>query len=146
MAIARVSVLEFDSQEALEHAQKSHKLMRAKVFPHLKMCLCVRTGPTSFIDISVYPSEEAAEANLEDRQKFHEEALGSALKDDFYYQGDIDYFFQSTSLSELGLKEYKSFLMLQPNRKGPCHGTCHGRSQRSGLGCHGLWRQRHKPI
>jgi len=36
MAIARVSVLEFDSQEALEHAQKSHKLMRAKVFPHLK--------------------------------------------------------------------------------------------------------------
>ena len=105
MAIARVSVLEFDSQEALEHAQKSHKLMRAKVFPYLKMCLCVRTGPTSFIDISVYPSEEAAEANLEDRQKFHEEAFGSALKDDFYYQGDIDYFFQSTSLSELNLKE-----------------------------------------
>ena len=35
MAIARVSVLEFDSQEALEHAQKSHKLKRAKVFPHL---------------------------------------------------------------------------------------------------------------
>ena len=105
MAIARVSVLEFDSQEALENAQKSHKLMRAKVFPHLKMCLCVRTGPTSFIDISVYPSEEAAEANLEDRQKFHEEAFGPALKDDFYYQGDIDYFFQSTSLSELDLKE-----------------------------------------
>ena len=105
MAIARVSVLEFDSPEALKHAQKSHKLMRAKVFPHLKMCLCVRTGPTSFIDISVYPSEEAAEANLEDRQKFHEEAFGSALKDDFYYQGDIDYFFQSASLSELGLKE-----------------------------------------
>ena len=79
MAIARVSVLEFDSQEALEHAQKSHKLMRAKVFPHLKMCLCVRTGPTSFIDISVYPSEEAAEANLEDRQKFHEEAFGESF-------------------------------------------------------------------
>jgi hypothetical protein len=49
------------------------------------MCLCVRTGPTSFIDISVYTSAEAAEANLEDRQKFHKEAFGSALKDDFYY-------------------------------------------------------------
>ena len=72
MAIARVSVLEYDSQEALEQVQKSHKLMRAIVFPHLKMCFCVRTGPTSFIDISVYPSEEAAEANLKDRQKFHE--------------------------------------------------------------------------
>ena len=67
MAIARVSVLEFDSQEALEHAQKSHKLMRAKVFPHLKMCLCVRTGPTSFIDISVYPSEEAVTTLINER-------------------------------------------------------------------------------
>ncbi|MDA8636710.1 hypothetical protein N9C22_02735 [Paracoccaceae bacterium] len=79
--------------------------MRAKVFPHLKTCLCIRTGPTSFIDISVYPSEESAKVNLEDRQKFHKEAFGSDLKDDFYYQGDIEYFFQSTALSELGLKE-----------------------------------------
>ena len=105
MAIARVSVLEFDSPEALQHAQKSHKLMRAQVFPQLQMCLCLRTGPSSFIDISVYPNEQAAEANIEDRQKFHEEVFGSALKDEFYYQGDIDYFYQATTFTELGLKE-----------------------------------------
>ena len=32
MAIARVSVLEFDSAEALAFAQESHKRQRAKVF------------------------------------------------------------------------------------------------------------------
>ena len=47
MAIARVSVLEFNSPEALENAQRSHKEMREKVFPNLKMGLCVRTGPCS---------------------------------------------------------------------------------------------------
>ena len=47
MAIARVSVLEFNSQEALENAQRSHKEMPEKVFPNLKMGLCVRTGPCS---------------------------------------------------------------------------------------------------
>jgi len=40
MAIARVSVLEFNSPEALENAQRSHKEMREKVFPNLKMGLC----------------------------------------------------------------------------------------------------------
>ena len=75
MAIARVSVLEFDSAEALAFAQESHKKQRARVFPHMQMCLCIRTSPTSFVDISIYPSEEAAEANLEDRTKFHEEVL-----------------------------------------------------------------------
>ena len=49
MAIARVSVLEFDSAEALAFAQESHKRQRAKVFPHMQMCLCIRTSPTSFV-------------------------------------------------------------------------------------------------
>ena len=105
MAIARVSVLEFNSPAAMKSAQESHKAQRSVVFPHLQMCLCIRTGPSSFVDISVYPSEEAAEANLEDRQKFHDAAFGSALKDEFYYQGDIDYFFQAADFADLGLTE-----------------------------------------
>ena len=64
MAIARVSVLEFVSPEALENAQRSHKEMREKVFPNLRMGLCVRTGPCSFIDISIYSSIEAAEEKV----------------------------------------------------------------------------------
>ena len=105
MAIARVSVLEFNSAEALEHAQRSHKEMREKVFPNIQMGLCVRTGPCSFIDISIYPSIEAAEDNLEERERFHKEAFGSSLKDEFFYQGDIDYFFQKSSFGDLNLTE-----------------------------------------
>ena len=47
MGIARVSALELNSPEALENAQRSHKEMPEKVFPNLKMGLCVRTGPCS---------------------------------------------------------------------------------------------------
>ena len=98
MAIARVSVLEFNSPEALENSQRSHKEMQERVFPNLKMGLYVRTGPCSFIDISIYPSIEAAEENLEEREKFHEQAFGSSLKDEFFCQGAIDYFFQTDLL------------------------------------------------
>ena len=105
MAIARFSVLEFNSAEALENAQRSHREMREKVFPNLKMGLCVRTGPASFIDISIYWSIEATEENLEERKKFHEQAFGSSLKDEFFYQGVIDYFFQAESFGDLKLTE-----------------------------------------
>ena len=91
---SKVSVLELVTR-GLSFAQESHKKQRARVFPHMQMCLCIRTSPTSFVDISIYPARRAAEANLEDRTKFHEEVFGSALKDEFYYQGDIDYFFQA---------------------------------------------------
>lgn len=50
--------------------------------------------------------EEAAEANLEDRTKLHEEVFGSAIKDEFYFQGEIDHFFQAQTFSDLGLKEW----------------------------------------
>ena len=46
---------------------------------------------------------EAAEENLEEREKFHEQAFGSSLKDEFFYQGDIDYFFQTESFGDLNL-------------------------------------------
>ena len=99
MAITRVSVLEFNSPESAKNFQRSQKEMREKVFPNLKMGLCVRTGPSSFIDISIYPSIEAAEENLEEREKFHEQAFGSSLKDEFFYEGKIDYFFKRKVLA-----------------------------------------------
>ena len=57
------------------------------------------------IDISIYPSIEAVEENLEERERFHEQAFGCSLKDEFFYQGDIDYFFQTESFGDLNLTE-----------------------------------------
>ena len=44
---------------------------------------------------SIYPSIEAAEENLEEGEKFHEQTFGSSLKDEFLLRRDIDYFFQT---------------------------------------------------
>ena len=91
--------------ELLEIAQCSHKEMPGKVFPDLKMGLRIKTGPCSFIDISIYPSIEAAEENLKEREKFHEQAFDSSLKDEFFNQGDIDYFLQTETFGDLNLTE-----------------------------------------
>ena len=45
------------------------------------------------MSIAVYPSYEAAEANLPERQKMHDH-VEATLKDTFYYEGDISYFYQ----------------------------------------------------
>ena len=75
--------------------------------------MCVNTGPGSFVDIAVYPDQDAADSNKEARQKFHDDVFGSSLKDViliaqsslkfwiFYYEGDIDYFYQSETFKKL---------------------------------------------
>ena len=57
----------------------------------------------SFVDIAVYPDQDAADSNKEARQKFHDDVFGSSLKDEFYYEGDIDYFYQSETFKKLAL-------------------------------------------
>ena len=47
------------------------------------------------MSIAVYPSYEAAEANLPERQKMHDH-VEATLKDTFYYEGDISYFYQQS--------------------------------------------------
>ena len=47
------------------------------------------------MSIAVYPSYEAAEANLPERQKMHNH-VEATLKDTFYYEGDISYFYQQS--------------------------------------------------
>ena len=70
----------------------------------MQMYLFIRTSQTSFLNTTKYPVSEAEEANLEYKNKFLEEVFGSALKDGFFYQGDIVYFL-TQKLSYIGLKE-----------------------------------------
>ena len=102
MAIARVSSFDFTSPEGMRHALRRYKEERERIFPHLELSMCVNTGPSSFVDVAVYPSQEVADKNKEARQKFHDDVFGASLKDEFYYEGDIDYFYQSESFKKIG--------------------------------------------
>ena len=102
MAIARVSSFDFTSPESMRHALQRYKEERERIFPHLELSMCVNTGPSSFVDVAVYPNQEVADKNKEARQKFHVDVFGASLKDEFYYEGDIDYFYQSESFKKIG--------------------------------------------
>ena len=101
MAIARVSSFDFTTPESMRNALQRYREEREKIFPHLELSMCVNTGPSSFVDIAVYPNQKMADSNKEARQKFHDDVFGASLKDEFFYEGDIDYFYQSENFKKL---------------------------------------------
>ena len=103
MAIARVTVLDFTDEENKRLNLDLYKQRWQEVFPNMLMNMIISTGPTSFLSISVYEDDEEAEANMEARTKLHEDFTN--IKDDFFYKGDIQMFFQSDKFSKLKLKK-----------------------------------------
>ena len=103
MAIARVTVLDFTDEENKRLNLDLYKQRWQEVFPNMQMNMIISTGPTSFLSISVYENDEEAEANMEARTKLHEDFTN--IKDDFFYKGDIQMFFQSDKFEKLKLKK-----------------------------------------
>ena len=93
VSIGRVSMMEFLSKEEADQAEELYIKIRAEAFPTLELVVNIRTGPTSILSFSVYPSYESAASNLEGREKFQEE-ISASLKDSFFHEGEVTYFFQ----------------------------------------------------
>ena len=103
MAIARVTVLDFADEQSKKHNLHLYEQRWKEVFPNMHMNMIISTGPTSFLSISVYENDIEAEANMEARTKLHEDFTN--IKDDFFYKGDIQMFFQSDKFKTLKLKK-----------------------------------------
>ena len=93
MSIGRVTMMEFSSEEAIEEAEVEYKKIRAEAFPTLELVLNIRTGPKSVMSVAVYPSKESADSNLPAR-KVYQDRLSANIKDSFYHEGEVSYFFQ----------------------------------------------------
>ena len=103
MAIARVTILDFADEESKRHNLGLYKQRWQEVFPNMQMNMIISTGPTSFLSISVYENNQEAEANMEARTRLHGDFTN--IKDDFFYKGDIQMFFQSDNFQKLKLKK-----------------------------------------
>ena len=99
MASARVTILDFADEESKRHNLDLYEQRWKEVFPNMN----ISTGPTSFLSISVYENDQEAEANMESRNKLHQDFIN--IKDDFFYKGDIQLFFQSAKFEKLKLKK-----------------------------------------
>ena len=102
MAIARVTVLDFADEGSKKHNLNLYEQRWKEVFPNMLMNMIISTGPTSFLSISVYENDQEADANMEARTKLHEDFTN--IKDDFFYKGDIQLFFQSDKFQTIKLK------------------------------------------
>lgn len=93
MSIGRVSMMEFSSKEDADYSEELYDKVRAEAFPTLELVVNIRTGPTSLMSVAIYPSYESAASNLKARKKFQEE-IEATLKDSFFHEGEVTYFFQ----------------------------------------------------
>ena len=93
MSIGRITMIEFTSDEALKAAAKLYLATQKEYYPNAQVVINVKTGPLSMMSLAIYKSYEEAEKNLVGRNKYLD-AVAITVKDTFYYEGDLHYFFQ----------------------------------------------------
>ena len=87
MPIARVIMCEQHSKEGRDQLINEHRKAVQNGF--LKDCefsVAVRTGETSYMVLTVYATEELADANRNSRVEWHEDRA-SLIREDFYHEG-----------------------------------------------------------
>ena len=89
MPIARVIMCEQNSKEGRDQLLKEHREAVESGF--LKECefsAAVRTGEASYMVLTVYATEELADANRDARVQWHEDRA-SLIREDFYHEGTV---------------------------------------------------------
>jgi len=85
---ARVNMIDFLSEEALQEVQNRYVKVREKTYPGLEFTVWVRTGAKSMMTLSIYESEEALLATTEN----HKQLIASTaefVKEIFFYEGGV---------------------------------------------------------
>ena len=116
MSIGRITMIEFTSDEALKAAQKLYLATQKEYFPNAQVVINVKTGPLSVMSLAIYESFEEAEKNLVGRQKFND-TVAIFVKDTFYYEGDLHYFFKDPNAAIIAEYTEKDRQFFEAERK-----------------------------
>jgi hypothetical protein len=85
---ARINMIDFVSEGALEETQNRYAKIREKTYPGLQFTVNVRTGPQSMMSLSIYESEAALTATTENHKQFIA-STSDLVKDIFFYEGAV---------------------------------------------------------
>ena len=88
MRVARISIAEFKSESEVNRFVDDADRTFWDLYPTAEACYQVRTGPTSIINVTIYPNEEAANKTLSGRNQFVEEYRDSII-DTFFHVGEV---------------------------------------------------------
>ena len=88
MRVARISIAEFKSESEVNRFVEDSDRTFWDLYPTAEACYQVRTGPTSIINVSIYPNEEAANKTLSGRNQFVDDHRDSII-DTFFHVGEV---------------------------------------------------------
>ena len=88
MQIARISMCEYKSVDALDKFIEDYSKGFWELFPNAPSASTVRTGPTSIINTTIYPDEDSAKEGLEKRTEWLK-GYSNVIADTFFYEGDV---------------------------------------------------------
>ena len=88
MRVARISIAEFKSESEVNQFVDDADRTFWDLYPTAEACYQVRTGPTSIINVTIYPNEEAANKTLSGRNQFVENHRDSII-DTFFHVGEV---------------------------------------------------------
>ena len=88
MRVARISIAEFKSESEVNRFVDDADRTFWDLYPTAEACYQVRTGPTSIINVTIYPNEEDANKTLSGRSQFVEDHRDSII-DTFFHVGEV---------------------------------------------------------
>lgn len=88
MKVARVSIIENTSEEAVYSLKSYYAENFKKVFPTAERTWVVQTGPTSSLTFTIYPNQTDVDATSSGRREFLDSAK-ETIADDFSYAGEV---------------------------------------------------------
>ena len=88
MSIARINMLEFETEDVLNKRVTEYSEQAPELFPDAEILLSIQTSPTSAMSISVYPDEQAAEKALSTREK-HFQSARTQHKEAWFLEGTV---------------------------------------------------------
>ena len=88
MRVARISIVEFKSEAELETFADNVEKTFWDIYPTAESIDLVRTGPTSVINSTIFPSETAANQTLSGRQEFFDKHKDGII-DTFFHIGEV---------------------------------------------------------
>ena len=90
MQVARISMGEYKSVDALDQFIENYSKGFWELFPIATSASTVRTGPTSIINTTIYPDEDSAKEGLEKRTEWLK-GYSNVIADTFFYEGDVSF-------------------------------------------------------
>ncbi len=116
MSVGRITMIDFISDETMQAAAKLYLATHKENFPNAKLIVNVKTGPRSVMNLAIYESYEEAQKKLIGRQKY-QDAIAITVKDTFYYEGDLNYFYQDPKAEIVSEYAEKDRLFFEAERK-----------------------------